>query len=146
EHRPGEPEPTLPRKPQRHRGWRRSTLLLVLLGGVIILGGGGVMAWQLLPPAAVKSGGLRPGCTGTRIPFDTARQETANGLHLTVAQVQTQVRAGKTMAQIAADQGLTSEQLRALEIHALQVANARWLQMGCITQQQVDSNMQRDVG
>ena len=143
-----EPQATLPRKPQRRSGWRRSTLLQLLLGGVIVLGGGGVLAWQLLSPAAGKIGGLGlpQGCTGARIPRDTIRQETANGLHLTVAQVQTQVRAGKTMAQIAAAQGLTPEQLRTLEIHALQVANARWLQMGCITQQDVDSNMQRDVG
>src|SRR5262249_386975 len=107
-------------------------------------------------PAAGNSGapkggpgtgtGLPPGCTGARIPVDTVQQETANGLHLMVDQVKTQVQAGKTIAQIAAAQGITQDELRSLEIHALQVANARWLQMGCITQQDVDSNMQRDVG
>lgn len=147
---------SVPQKPQRRSGWRRSTLLLVLLGGVIILSGGGVLAWQLAAQApasgtngAPKGGAgaaLPPGCTGARIPVDTVQQEMANGLHLTVDQVKTQVQAGKTIAQIAASQGLTPAQLRALEIHALQVANARWLHMGCITQQDVDSNMQRDVG
>ena len=151
-----ESQAPLPHKPQRHRGWRRSTVLLVLLGGVIILGGGGVLAWQLLAqaPAAGTSGApkggagssLPSGCTSARIPVDVVAQQTATGLHLTVDQVKTQVQAGKTIAQIAAAQGITPAQLRALEIHALQVANARWLQMGCITQQDVDSNMQRDVG
>lgn len=147
---------SLQQKPQRHSGWHQSTLLLVLLGGFIVLSGGGVLAWQLLAqaPAAGKGGApkgsagaaLPSGCTEARIPVDTVQQETANGLHLTVDQVQTQVQVGKTIAQIAAAQGITPAQLRALEIHALQVANARWLHMGCITQQDVDSNMRRDVG
>jgi uncharacterized protein (DUF433 family) len=158
EPKPGTPasQTSFQQRPQRCRGWHRSTLLILVLGGIIILGGGGVLAWQLLShstpagtsgaPKGSAGGGLPPGCTGARIPVDTVQQETANGLHLTVDQVTTQVQAGKTVAQIATARGITPEQLRALEIHALQVANARWLQMGCITQQDVDSNMQRDVG
>src|SRR5215467_7759245 len=106
---------SLQQKPQRRSGWQRSTFLLVLLGGFIILSGGGVLAWQLFAqaPASGTSGapkggassGLPAGCTGARIPVDTVQQETANGLHLTVDQVKTQVRAGKTVAQIAAAQG-----------------------------------------
>src|SRR3989442_348105 len=42
--------------------------------------------------------------------------------------------------------GITAQQLRALEIHALQQANNYWLGLGCITRQDVTNNMQRDVG
>jgi hypothetical protein len=73
-------------------------------------------------------------------------QQTAQGLHLTVAQVQARVIAGKTIAQIASEQGLTAAQLHNMETQALQTANNRWLHMGCITQQDVQDNMQRDTG
>jgi hypothetical protein len=73
-------------------------------------------------------------------------QQTAQGLHLSVAQVQARVLAGKTVAQIAAEQGLTATQLHDVEVQTLRYANNRWLSMGCITQQDVQDNMRRDTG
>ena len=73
-------------------------------------------------------------------------QQTAQGLHLTVAQVQARVLAGKTIAQIATEQGLTATQLHNMEIQALNTANNRWHSMGCITQQDAQDNLRRDTG
>ena len=98
-------------------------------------------------PTAGSSSAKQPtACTGAREPVDVIQQQTAQGLHLTVAQLQAQVLTGKTIAQIATAQGLTAAQLRDVEIQALHVANNRWLSMGCITQQDVQDNLQRDIG
>jgi hypothetical protein len=73
-------------------------------------------------------------------------QQTAQGLHLTVAQVQARVLAGQTIEQVASAQGLTATQLHDVEVQALQYANQQWQSQGCITQQDVQDNMQRDTG
>lgn len=145
-------------RPERRNRRSGVAVLLVLCGGLIILGGAGVLAWQLTlstrtpvvyasTPVSSDSAGKQPaGCTSVRHPIDTVQQQTAQGLHLTVAQVQARVLAGKTIAQVAAEQGLTAAQLHDVEVGALQAANDRWLRMGCITQQDVQDNMRRDVG
>jgi hypothetical protein len=143
----------------RRRGRRRvSGLLFLLCGCLIILGGASVLAWQLTsranayvgpsstPASSSQSGKQAAGCTGAREPVDVIMQQTAQGLHLTVAQVQARVLAGKTIAQIATAQGLTAAQLHDVEVQALRYANNRWLSMGCSTQQDVQDNMQRDTG
>ena len=131
---------------------------LLLLLGVVILAGSGIGLVNLLhsqqptenttPASASKVGlqSLPQGCTSARIPLNVVAQDTASGLHLTVDQVKAQVHAGKTFVQIATTRGITAQQLRALEIRALQQANNYWLGLGCITRQDVASNMQRDVG
>jgi hypothetical protein len=148
----------LAERPARRGGRRVSTLLFVLCGCLIILGGGGVLVWQLCShanvpavststPAGIKSPAKQAaGCTGAREPVDVIMQQTAQGLHLSVAQVQARVLAGKTVAQIATEQGLTATQLHDMEVRALRYANNRWLSMGCITRQDVQDNMQRDTG
>ena len=140
------------------RSRKRLLPLLLLLLGVVILAGGSVVLVSLLnshqptasatPPSASKVGqqSLPQGCTSARIPLNVVAQDTASGLHLTVDQVKAQVHAGKTFVQIATTRGITAQQLRALEIRALQQANNYWLGLGCITRQDVTSNMQRDVG
>src|SRR6266851_3434608 len=140
----------LAERPERRNGRRVSALLFVLCGGVL--------AWQLSShanapavststPASSKSPAKQTvGCTGAREPVDVIMQQTAQGLHLSVAQVQARVLAGKTVAQIATEQGLTAIQLHDVEVQALRYANNRWLSMGCITQQDVQDNMQRDTG
>ncbi len=117
-----------------------------------------MLIWQLTPHtnASVGSGSTpasssspakqASGCTGIREPIDVILQQTAQGLHLTVVQVQARVLAGKSLAQIAPEQGLTTAQLHDVEIQALNTANQRWLSMGCITQQDVQDNMHRDTG
>ncbi len=148
----------LAERPERRGGRRASALLFVLCGCLIILGGGGVLAWQLSlranapavstsTPASSNSPAKQPAsCTGAREPVDVIMQQTAQGLHLSVAQVQARVLAGKTVAQIATEQGLTAAQLHDVEVQVLRYANNRWKNLGCITQQDVQDNMQRDTG
>jgi hypothetical protein len=140
------------------RSRKRLLPLLLLSLGVVILAGGGIGLVNLLhsqqptasatPASARKVGqqSLPQGCTPARIPRNVVAQDAANSLHLTVDQVKAQVHAGKSFAQIATARGITEQQLRALEINALQQANNYWFGLGCITQQDVASNMQRDVG
>lgn len=148
----------LPERPERSSGRRVGAWLFMLCGCLIILGGASVLAWQLTShanapvgsnstPASSSQSGKQPaGCTGAREPVDVIQQQTAQGLHLTVAQVQAQVLAGKTIAQIATEQGLTATQLHDVEIQALHYANNDWLNQGCITRQDVQDNLQRDTG
>ncbi len=148
----------LAERPERRGGRRVSAPLFALCGCLIILGGGGVLVWQLSShanapavststPASSNSPAKQPtSCTGAREPVDVIMQQTAQGLHLTVAQVQARVLAGKTVAQIATEQGLTAAQLHDVEVQALRYANNRWLSMGCIAQQDVQDNLQRDTG
>ena len=152
----------LAERPGRRGNRRMTGLLFLLCGCLIILGGGSVLVWQVTshtstPPVVYSStpgnstnsssSAKQPaGCTGAREPIDVIMQQTAQGLHLTVAQVQARALAGKTIAQIAAEQGLTPTQLHNVEVQALQYANNRWLSMGCITRQDVQDNMQRDTG
>lgn len=149
----------LAEQPRRRSRRRVSGLLFLLCGGLLILGAGGMLAGQLTSPTSTpvisssststnssSLGKQAAGCTGAREPVDVIMQQTAQGLHLTVAQVQARVLAGKTIAQIATEQGRAATQLHNIEVQALQYANNRWLRMGCITQQDIQDNMQRDTG
>ena len=149
----------LAERPERRGRRRVSGLLFLLCGCLISLGGASVLAWQLTshastpvvsssstPTSSSQSAKQSAGCTGAREPVDVIQQQTAQGLHLTVAQVQAQVLAGKTVAQIATEQGLTATQLHDVEIQALRTANTRWQSLGCITQQDVQDNLRRDTG
>jgi len=149
----------LAERPKRRRK-RVGALLLILCGGLLLLGGTVALTWQLTPhadtntsthagntPVSSSQSAKQPAsCTGAREPVDVIQQQTAQSLHLTVAQVQARVLAGKTVAQIATEQGLTAAQLHSVEIQALHTANNRWLNMGCITQQDVQDNLRRDTG
>src|SRR5438132_11545403 len=109
----------LAERPERRGGRRGSALLIVLCGCLIILGGGGVLAWQLsshsnapavstsTPASSNSPAKQTAGCTGSREPVDVIMHQTAQGLHLSVAQVQARLLAGKTDAEVAAGQGLT---------------------------------------
>lgn len=143
------------------RGQQRLGALLIILGGcLLLLIGVGILVWQFVgpgntdtstgarnTPTSVSQTGKQPaGCTGARQPIDVIQQQTAQGLHLTVAQVQARVLAGKKIAQIATDQGLTASQLHNVELQALRTANSRWQSLGCITPQDVQDNLRRDTG
>ncbi|HEX6483581.1 MAG TPA: hypothetical protein VF043_32445 [Ktedonobacteraceae bacterium] len=149
----------LQEKPQRHRGWSRSALLMVMLGCVILLGGGGILIWQVTAhttpvPAqstTASSGPIKAeptqaaGC-GPRLPWDFLVQQAASGLHLTVAQIKTQVLAGKTIQGIAAAQGISQNQLHTIEVQALRAAYDKFVSMGCYTQQEADAGFRQDSG
>lgn len=146
-------------RPERKNRRRVAPLLFLICSCLVILGGGGVLIWQWSAHASTptvynngtpgnsNSGAKQPaGCTGAREPVDVIMQQTAQGLHLTVAQVQARVLAGKTVAQIATEQGLTATQLHDVEVQAIHDANNQWLHQGCSSQQDVQDNLQRDIG
>lgn len=146
-------------RPERKNRWGVAPLLFLLCGCLIILGGGGVLIWQWTShtstptvynsstPGSSNSGAKQPaGCTGAREPVDVIMQQTAQSLHLTVAQVQARVLAGKTVAQIATEQGLTAAQLHDVEVQVIHYANNQWLHQGCSSQQGVQDNLRRDIG
>jgi hypothetical protein len=135
-------------------------LLFILCGCLLLLGSAGMLTWQFTShtnaststaasatsTSSSQTAKQPAGCTSAREPVDVIMQQTAEGLRLTVAQVQARVLAGKTVAQIATEQGLTAAQLHNVEIQALHTANNRWLSMGCITQQDMQDNLRRDTG
>ena len=145
-------------RPERRNRKHMGALLFILCGCLIILGGAGVLAWQLTlhtdanvptsttPTSSSQAAKQPAGCTGAREPINVIQQLIAQGFHLTVAQVQAHVLAGKTITQIAAEQRLTAIQLHSIEIQTLRAANRRWQSLGCITQQDVQDNLQRDTG
>lgn len=150
----------LTERPAHHGKRGAGALLFILCSCLFLLGSAGVLIWQFTshpgagtsttasnPSTSSSQSGKQPaGCTGARQPITIIQQQTAQGLHLSVAQVQARVLAGKTIAQIATEQGLTAAQLHNVEMQALHTANNRWLSMGCITQQDVQENLRRDTG
>ena len=150
----------LTERPDRRSKRGAGALLFILCGCLLLLGSAGALIWQFTshtgaststaasatPTSSNKTAKQSAGCTGAREPVDVIMQQTAEGLHLSVAQIQARVLAGKTVAQIATEQGLTAAQLHNVEIQALRTANNRWLSMGCITQQDVQDNLLRDTG
>ncbi|GCE05919.1 hypothetical protein [Dictyobacter aurantiacus] len=150
----------LSKRPEHHGKNGVGAFLFILCGCLLLLGGVGALIWQLnspleantstaastAPASSAQSGKQPQGCTGAREPVNVIQQQMAANLHLNVAQVQARVLAGKTIAQIATEQGLTAAQLHNVEIQALHTANSRWLSMGCITPQDVQENLKRDTG
>jgi hypothetical protein len=150
----------LAERPERRSKKSVGALLFILCGCLLLLGSAGALIWQFTshtgtttsvaastPSTSFSQQAKQPsGCTGAREPINIIQQQTAEGLHLSVAQVQVRVLAGKTIAQIATEQGLTVAQLHDDEIQALRTANNRWLSMGCITQQDIQNNLRRDTG
>lgn len=167
-------------RPQR-RSRRRPAALLLLLGGVIVVGVVAIVAWQALAqhtpssPSAITPGpntpvkgndsgnAVPPGWNDPAIYWQTIRTHVAQGLHLSVAQVTTQLQAagatsastpastsknstvpepGAPMANLAAQQGISTDQLRTLELNALQEACNTMMARGKLTQADVDQRMQ----
>jgi len=132
---------------------------MVLLGCVILLSGGGVLIWQVTahttsapsrsttaPSGPIKAEPTQAAGCGPRLPWDFLVQQAANGLHLTVAQIKTQVRAGKTIQDIAAAQGISQNQLHTIEVQALRAAYNKFVSMGCYTKPEADAGFRQDSG
>jgi hypothetical protein len=153
---PSEGRPDLRNKPQRRSRWHPLSLLL-LLGGVIVLGGGALLVWQLgsHQPALQKSTFQKANVTFTTqqptpLPqpsvvtidcahypsgyHDALRQELAQGLHLTVAQVTAQIRAGTSIQDVAAAQHVSPDQLSGMERFAYKVSDVQLVHGGCMSQ------------
>ena len=155
-HEPGEGRPDLRSKPQR-RSRRRPSFSLLLLVGILVLGGGTLLAWQLVShqPTLQKSTFQKANVTfPTQQPSplpqpsvvtidcahypssydDALRQELAQGLHLAVAQVTTQVRAGKSIQDVATAQHISPQQLSGIERYAYKVSDVQLVKGGCMSQ------------
>ena len=151
-----EGRPDLHSKPQRRSRWRPLSLLL-LLGGVMVLGGGALLMWQLgsHQPTLQKSTFQKANVTFTTqqptpLPqpsvvtidcrhypsgyHDALRQELAQGLHLTVAQVTAQIRAGKSIQDVATAQHISPDQLSGMERYAYKVSDGQMVKGGCMSQ------------
>src|SRR5258708_4521119 len=109
----------LAERPERRNGRRVGALLFVLCGCLIILGGGGVLAWQLSSHANAPAVS-----TSTPASSNSAAKQAV----------------GFTGAREPVDVIMQQE------VQALRYANNRWLSMGCIAQQDVQDNLQRDTG
>ncbi|HLW00019.1 MAG TPA: hypothetical protein VKT82_15220 [Ktedonobacterales bacterium] len=154
---PSERSPDLRSKPQRRAKWRLP-LLLLILGWVIILGGGSVLA-GLVVANSPTAGSSRGGSSATAEPKgppaadcshgfppsydDTLRQQFAQGVHLTVDQVTAELRSGKPIKDLAAEQGVAPDQLFSLELHAYQVADDQMVTIGCMNQYAANQDVER---
>lgn len=136
--------------PRRDRG---ISIFLLLLGVVIV---GGVLAWQVAAhtdpsssagaaqPPAIDSSPLTPPVPLTAMYDEIVKEQVAQGLHLTVAQVTAQLQADPAadLEGVAKPQGLAQDQLYTLIMNALQVAGDHMVSTSVWTQQQADEEMQ----
>jgi hypothetical protein len=151
-------------RPQRKARWRkRRTFSTVLLGvaAVIIVGTGIVLAAVLIPHGSspTKNASTTKNVTpvtgnnsvastkgkntcGATVYWDTLFQQTAQGLHLSVAQAKAQIKGGKSIQDVASEQGISAQQLQNIEISALQAANNQLVAMKCQSQDQADARVQ----
>ena len=108
-----------------------------------------------------------PGWNDPAIYWQTIRTQVAQGLHLSVAQISAQLQAagatstatpastgknstapdpGAPMANLAAQQGISTDQLRTLELNALQTACNTLVTQGKLTQADADQRIQEFRG
>ena len=103
-----------------------------------------------------------PGATDHQLYWDAINQHTAQGLHLSVAQVQTKLQQlmnssapgpkggngdpAAAMLQLAIQQGLSGSQLQALEIAAVQHGCNALVRAGSMTHDQANQRMQNIRG
>ena len=146
-------------KPQRQVGWRKRgtfSIVLLLVGAVIIVGTGIVLAVVLTPHGssttnnATTTNNVTP-LTGSNkqaksncklLSLNTLLQQTAQGLHLSVAQVKAQIKGGKSIQDVARAQGISAQQLQSIETNALQAANNQMVTLKCTSQAQANANVQ----
>ena len=148
--------PDLQSKPQR-RSRRRPLFFSLLLGVLVVLGAGTWLSWQLISQQpAPRKATLQKGsvtiptqqpsplpqpsvvaitCANYPSGYDDAlRQELAQGLHLAVSQVAAQLRAGKSLQEIALAQHISPDQLSGIERYAYKVSDVQMVKGGCMSQ------------
>lgn len=76
-----------------------------------------------------------------RLPWDTIRQQTAREMHLTVAQMRVAILHGTPIQAVAAAHHIALSRLHAIELHALQIGNERWIRLRCNTRQEGEAYM-----
>ena len=139
-------------------------MFLLLLGLVIVMGGGSVLAWQVVShqstfvsgisgpgnSQSASTAGAKQGQSLTNCSHgfpqsynETLRQRFAQGVHLSVAQVTNELKAGKPVTDLATEQGISSNQLFTLELRAYQVADDLMVTIGCMNQYSANLDVQR---
>jgi len=145
--------------------WNRTSIMLALAGcvvvGLLLFFGIRLLAQQSqnnTPPPSAQTGqsgvvrqqpgqqsqGTPPAGKGQGYPpafLTTVRQHIAQGLHLTVDQITSQMVAGKQITDVASAQGISSGQLHTIELNAYQAAFQQAVQNGTYTQDQASTYM-----
>jgi len=125
--------------------------MLLLFGGILVIGAGTLLAWQFAAPygqaTPSQSKSTAPthppiiGCNHDPSGYDGAlRQELAAELHLTVAEVTAQIRAGKSLQDVAATQNVSADQLVQLEHFALKVTYGPLVENHCMSPEDIQHN------
>jgi len=147
-------------RPQREGGWRKGRTLpivMLLVGAVIIIGAGTVLAVVLASRGSAASSSNTTNSTITNkqansncgqeghlppVYWNTLLQQAAQGLHLSVAQVTARIKGGKSIQDVASEQGISAQQLQSIEISALHAANNQMVAMQCESQANANANVQ----
>ena len=132
---------------KRERSRRRRRLLALVIGGVALVVGMAVVIFGLGGGLGFGGGVTRGGAGVPLLKNPTYlnqyMSEVAQGLHLSVAQIQTQIAQGKTMPDIAAAQGISVSQLHTIELTAFQHILNEDVQAGGYTRADADQTMQQ---
>jgi hypothetical protein len=138
-------------------------MLLLVFGCVVVIGAGVVFAGQVAShqPAPGNQPGKASGIAQQKGPpsgdcshggqphyNDILKQYVAQRLHLTITQVAAEIRSGKKIADVAAEQGVSPDQLFSLEIQAYQSADNWLISIGCMNTYAANRDVQsyRDTG
>jgi len=135
--------------------WQR--WFLGIIGGMLLMGGSLFFLIACSSPASTSS-------THSHTPLSAANveqteraldvawintyasditQEVAQGLHLSVDHLRSQLRAHQTLSQIATAQRLTPVQLQTLELQALRDASQKAVRAGVVPQAHVNQFLQQ---
>jgi hypothetical protein len=135
-------------------------MLLLIFGCVVVISAGTIFVWQVVShQPSPRPGNNRQAGASTTQPKgpppancrhgfppsynETLRQQFAQGVHLSVAQVTAEIRSGKPIQDVAAEQGISADQLFSLELHAYQVADNLMVTIGCSNQYSANLDVQR---
>lgn len=131
-------------------------LLLVSLGALLVgCQGGSSPTGAAATSTPAKGSGSLLGDGDPQIYWDTIKQQVAQGLHRSVAdltalwgaspssgQKGSNPPAVMTISDVATQEGLTRDQLTTLELNAIQAACTQLVNQGTLTQAQADARMQ----
>jgi hypothetical protein len=126
---------------------------------VIIVGTGTVLAVVLTPHESTASSSTTTNSASTNkqapsscgqgsLPLSYWKAllaETAQGLHLSVAQVKAQIKGDKSIQDVASTQGISADQLQSIETSALRAANDQMVAMKCESQANADASIQDSI-
>jgi hypothetical protein len=130
--------------------WQR--WFLGIIGGMLFMGGSLFFLIACSSPANTSNANSHtpvstPNIEQTERALDVAwintyasdiRQKVAQGLHLSIDQLRTQLQAGQTLSQIATAQRLTPVQLQTLELQAVRDVGQKAVRAGVVPQAHVD--------